>query len=398
MMSVTQIFSARAILIQSRSTSCPSASVATTRKAGHCLCRSREPNVSRQRPMKSRSLRMACSGVPSYHNSGAPETAGVNPFVAPPAELMLDCRNVLGESPVWCTRRNLLYWVDIEEQHLHSFDPLASAPEGHQWWPLPDRPGCVALTETDGRFILAFKGGVSVWEQETEKITQLAAFEPDFPTTRMNDGRADRDGRLVVGGYNEAHSIDGGRAIASLYRLGTDGGVSRVLPEGIRCANSICFSPDGRHMYFTDSPTRTILRYDYPPPHGDIPGVASGTDPLPCNPRVFARMAPDDPAIPDGSTTDAEGGLWNARFRGSQVVHHRASDGAIDVIIPVPVPNVTSVALGGPDLKTLFITTARKKMSEGQLALMPSAGGLFAARVPGAPGLPEPRCHYDRIH
>eukprot|EP00899_Mesostigma_viride_P005734 jgi/Mesvir1/15161/Mv04843-RA.3 len=229
MMSVTQIFSARAILIQSRSTSCPSASVATTRKAGHCLCRSREPNVSRQRPMKSRSLRMACSGVPSYHNSGAPETAGVNPFVAPPAELMLDCRNVLGESPVWCTRRNLLYWVDIEEQHLHSFDPLASAPEGHQWWPLPDRPGCVALTETDGRFILAFKGGVSVWEQETEKITQLAAFEPDFPTTRMNDGRADRDGRLVVGGYNEAHSIDGGRAIASLYRLGTDGGVSRVL-------------------------------------------------------------------------------------------------------------------------------------------------------------------------
>mmetsp|Transcript_29483 Transcript_29483/g.40711 ORF Transcript_29483/g.40711 Transcript_29483/m.40711 type:complete len:138 (-) Transcript_29483:51-464(-) len=132
-------------------------------------------------------------------------------------------------------------------------------------------------------------------------------------------------------------------------------------------------------MYFADSPTRKIFKYDYP-----------AGDEAPSNKRLFYEMPEGDLGFPDGSTVDSENNVWNAVFGGSRVVRHRACDGAIDIIVHVPVPNPTQVALGGPDLDTLYITSAREHLSEEELVAAPTSGSLFAVKVP-LKGVPEPK-------
>eukprot|EP00238_Polyblepharides_amylifera_P010592 CAMPEP_0196579664 /NCGR_PEP_ID=MMETSP1081-20130531/24362_1 /TAXON_ID=36882 /ORGANISM="Pyramimonas amylifera, Strain CCMP720" /LENGTH=307 /DNA_ID=CAMNT_0041899313 /DNA_START=219 /DNA_END=1142 /DNA_ORIENTATION=+ len=290
------------------------------------------------------------------------------------AELKLDCKNILGESIVWCPERSRLFWVDIEGMLFHELDPESG---DLKLWDLPERAGSVALKE-DGGFLFAFASGLAEYNLKSGAISkQLAVLEVDLPSTRLNDGRCDRQGRFVVGGFNEKQAEDGGQPLSGIYRLAADGSVVRLVEEGVRCSNSICFSLDGSRMYFADSPTRKIYMFDY-----------SGE--LPTNKTLFYEMPESDPGIPDGSTVDSEGNIWNAEFMGARVVRHRASDGVIDTIVHLPVPNPTQMALGGPDLDTLYITTARRKMSDEQLAAAPTAGGIFAVKVP-IKGVIEPK-------
>jgi L-arabinonolactonase len=163
--------------------------------------------------------------------------------------------------------------------------------------------------------------------------------------------------------------------IAGLYRLDRDLSVTHLI-DGVRCSNSLCFSPDGRTMYFACSLEREIRAYDYEPETGAL-----------SNRRVFCRLD-DQPGLPDGSTVDAEGCLWNAQWGAKRVVRYRPN-GRIDGIIEIPALNPTCVAFGGRDLDTLFVTTARKDMTPEQIARYPASGGLFAMR-PGCRGLPEP--------
>mmetsp|Transcript_36394 Transcript_36394/g.50568 ORF Transcript_36394/g.50568 Transcript_36394/m.50568 type:complete len:162 (+) Transcript_36394:223-708(+) len=155
--------------------------------------------------------------------------------------------------------------------------------------------------------------------------------------------------------------------------------MSRILAGGVRCSNSICFSTNGSHMYFADSPERKIYKYKYP----------AGSD-LPTERSLFYEMPECDPGIPDGSTVDSEDCVWNAEFGGSRVVRHRACDGVVDTIVHLPVPNPTCMALGGPGLNHLYITTARRKMTGEQLEAMPTSGGVFVVKVP-VEGVPEPK-------
>ena len=233
--------------------------------------------------------------------------------------------------------------------------------------PLPDRLGCFA--PLGGIHILAgFAGGLEVFDLESGDASPIAAIETERPTTRVNDGRLDRRGRLVFGTMDE--DPDGARPLGQIWSFGGRG--ARVLASGVRIANSIAFSPDGRRMYFADTPEKRIRIYDY-----DLDsGVLSGE-------RVFVSV--EGPGFPDGSTVDADGCLWNAEWGGGRVVRY-TPDGRVDRVLPLPASQVTCCAFGGAGLDRLYVTTARTGLDPSALADEPHAGALFAFDV-GVPGL-----------
>ncbi len=164
------------------------------------------------------------------------------------------------------------------------------------------------------------------------------------------------------------------KPLSSVWRLDADLTLTRLF-GGVACANSTCFSPDGRTMYFADSPTREIVAYDYDPATGDI-GAR----------RPVATLQGN--GVPDGSCVDAQGFIWNAVWEGYRVERY-APDGRLDRVIEVPVAKPTCTAFGGPDLDILFITTSRLDSSAELLEREPQSGSLFACR-PGVKGLTDP--------
>lgn len=268
----------------------------------------------------------------------------------------------LGESILWDDRRGGLAWVDIHKGHLWQMAP-GDAPD-HQ--PLPDRVGAIGLREAGG-FVVALAKGFGIWDGA---YRPLSGVDEGQPQLRLNDGRCDRFGNFLCGGMDEG----GGRA-ARLYRLRPSGQVD-VLLEGIGCANATCFSPDGLTLYFSDMGTRQVLAYPY---HPEKPlGI----------PRMMVDLT-GRPGLPDGATVDAEGCLWLTHWGGAAVTRH-APDGRQIAKIPLPVTNPTCPCLGGPELRTLYLTTATFQLDAAVLAGEPLAGSVLAIPV-DVPGLPEAR-------
>lgn len=280
------------------------------------------------------------------------------------ADLVLDCKNAHGEGVFWNPTDNCVWWTDIEGRMLWSHDPVT---EKSRSFPVPDRVCCFAPRE-DGGWVVAFADRVSLLDLESGTESKICDFEPENPETRANDGRTDRQGRLVVGGMNEGS----GKADATVIRVDADLNVETLI-EGVSCANSTCFSPDGQTMYFADTPDREIVAYDY----GEVDDPVS-------NRRVVASFA-DEPGLPDGSCIDEAGGIWNAEWEGHRVVRI-APGGRIDRVIEVPVWKPTCCAFGGAELDTLFITSSRLMSGEDALAKEPQSGGLFAVK-PGMRGV-----------
>lgn len=280
------------------------------------------------------------------------------------ATLILGCQNHHGEGIFWNPEDRCVWWTDIEGSCIWSFDPDT----GHNVrYPTPDRVCCFA-PRRDGGLIVAFADRISLFDLSTGDEQILHQFEPDNPDTRLNDGRTDRQGRLIVGGMNEGS----GAANSSVLRVEHDLSVS-VLFEGVSCANSTCFSPDGKTMFFADTPDQEIVAYDYDPMLGRV-----------SNRRLHCSFA-NEPGLPDGSCVDAQGGVWNAEWEGRRIVRV-APNGTIDRIIDVPVWKPTCCAFGGVNLETLFITTSRLLSDKESLANESDSGGLFAVK-PGVRGV-----------
>jgi L-arabinonolactonase len=282
---------------------------------------------------------------------------------------IVDCQNIIGESPTWSVEEQKLYWLDIEKLEFWRYDPETDATKV---WKTPERAASFAFREKGG-FLVAFESCLAFWNPETGKRTTLKAIEPELATTRMNDGRCDRQGRFIIGGIDESGKFD---RISNVYRVDGDLSIHKII-SNVAIANSICFSPDGRVMYFADSPTREIWAYDYDIQTGNI-----------SNKKVFANFS-DQPGMPDGSIVDSEGYLWNAQWNGHRVVRYRP-DGVVDRIISIPAMNITCLAFGGKDLDMLYVTTARYLMTPEQIKAEPLSGGLFAVRA-DVKGLKEPK-------
>ncbi len=274
--------------------------------------------------------------------------------------------DILGESAVWSVREQALWWVDIRAPALQRFDPATG--ETRRWL-MPDLCCGVVLTRTG--VVVVNRTNLLRFNPGTGRLSRLVEIEPPEAENRLNEARCDRQGRLWVGSMRDY----GAAVTGSLYRVDPDLKVTRVL-EQVHIPNCLAWSPDGRKMYFADTGDRRIRAYGYDPETGE-PG------------RMRVLLPADGaPGRPDGGTVDAEGFVWNGRVDAG-VVARIAPDGRVDRLLRVPASLPTSCTLGGPDLKTLYVTSARQRLPPSKLARQPLAGSVFAVRV-DVPGLPEP--------
>jgi L-arabinonolactonase len=285
-------------------------------------------------------------------------------------------QNLLGEGAFWDVRRQILWWVDVPmPAKLQSLEPSTGRVEVCN---MPQMVMSVRARRDGAGLIVATHSGISAFDPATHTLTPLLDPEPGKPYNRSNDGGTDARGRFWFGTMQNNIAADGSpmnvvSPAGTLFRLDPDLTLT-AHDNGITVSNTVCWSPDNRTMYFCDTATEVISAYDFDLDEGRI-----------SNKRPFAKF---DRGVPDGSTVDADGCLWNARWDGSCVVRFTPR-GDVDIVIEVPVAKPTSCAFGGPDLADLYITTARYGGTREALAATPLAGNLLVCR-PGAKGLPSP--------
>ena len=284
------------------------------------------------------------------------------------AELLVDSKCILAEGVQWNEIENRLYWCDIHGAKMWSCDEDGG---NVTKFDLPDRIGSFAFDE-NGNLLIAFVDGLYKLKAGTTDRELIEKIDENNPVTRLNDGRCDRQGRFIVGGMDEENF----QPLSQVFQY--DGHTVKTLITDVSCSNSICFSLDGKFMYFADSPTQVIRKYQYEPETGKIANEF----------EVFAKLAESE-GVPDGSCVDAEGGVWNTRF-GSSSVQRYLPDGTLDKFIVVPVSQITCCCIGGKNMNRLFISTAQENLTVDQLHLQPLAGGIFVAD-PGVIGVPEVR-------
>jgi len=284
--------------------------------------------------------------------------------------LACDAKAILGEGPIWSPAERRLYWLDLTAPAIWQFDPASGRNE----------PVTAALdgyiggmvARASGGFVLVDHRGLHTLDPTSGRVERLGALAPNRPDTVFNDAKCDRMGALWTGTKH-----DGERdPVGGLYRFNADRS-SDAIDDGFICANGPAFSPNGGIAYFADSNTRRIYRYE-------IDTEANRIGPR----QSFALVDPAD-GEPDGMTVDAEGCLWVALWGGWRVRRY-TPDGRIESEIRVPVPQPTSPAFGGADMRTLFVTSARRDLDAAALAAAPLSGGVFAIDTDTS-GLIEPR-------
>lgn len=279
-------------------------------------------------------------------------------------ECIADARCTLGEGPVWVHREQALYWVDIAEHRLLRW----SDSEGLRIVST-DAHVCSLAPRAGGGFIGAgYDGFLAI--DGVFGFRPLGNPEPELEGNRFNDGKVDRQGRFWAGTMDRFER----RSTGSLYRLDADLAWTRI-DSGYKVTNGPAFSLDGRTIYHTDSALQRIYAFDL------------AEDGSTSNRRVFAQFGAGD-GYPDGMTVDSEDCLWIAFWDG-WCVRRLSPSGERIAELAVPAQRPTSCAFGGPARDRLFITSARRDLTDDALAMQPNAGGLFMT-VPGVTGVPEP--------
>lgn len=273
-------------------------------------------------------------------------------------ECVLACACELGEGPVW--HDDALWFVDIKGRRIHRYEPGGAATS----WSAPDQPGFIAPL-VDGGWIAGLKSGLHRFDPATGGFELIVTVEDPALDNRLNDGAVDARGRLWFGSMHDGERNSSG----ALYRL--ESGRPVRLDEGYVITNGPCFSPDGATLYHTDTLRKVIYAFDV----ADDGGI--------CNRRPFVTI--DEPDVyPDGSVVDAEGCLWTALW-GGWGVRRYSPRGEIIGFVRLPVAQVTKVAFGGADLRTVYVTSAWKGLSTSARRAQPLAGDVFrfAAEVAG---------------
>lgn len=272
-----------------------------------------------------------------------------------------------GEGAVWCAAENAVYWVDIERFLIHR---LSVGDGSVRTWFFDEPPTALALTEDDRTFVVVFSSQICLWRPDENRIVKEIFRLPSFPDARFNDARVDPRGSLWAGTMANNVEPDGStrersERIGALYCIEADGS-HREWKRDLGISNTVVWSPDSAHFYFGDSMQNVIWTYDYDKFSGAI-----------ANERPFLKDYPK--GVPDGSTIDIEGCLWNCRPFGGALVRV-APDGGVVEEMNFPVKSPTTCIFGGADLSTLYITSLASKDR--------LAGCLFALET-DTKGLPE---------
>jgi sugar lactone lactonase YvrE len=278
------------------------------------------------------------------------------------AEVAVSAQCQLGEGPVWDPDRGLLWWVDLLAGSVHAIDPSTGA---RTRFDAGDAVGAVGLTRGGG-LVLALADSFALAGTDGQDLTRVPGFTIDRTAIRFNDGKPDPWGNFIAGtmAWDESGNPPG-----SLYRLAPDGVVTELFGD-VGLSNGLDWSEDQNLFYYSDTNIGRVDVFDTDPDTGALSGR-----------RPFVTV-PE----PDGLTLDAEGCVWLALW-GSGELRRYTPDGRLDTVVRLPAWQVTSAAFGGPDLGTLFITTAREGLTPAEQAEQPQAGDIFAC-TPGVTGRP----------
>ena len=271
---------------------------------------------------------------------------------------------LLGEGPVWMETRQELVFVDIIGRRLLTWHRR----NGLKDIRLDMMVGSFCKLP-DGRFLAAANRGLFILDRDTGSLSSIGNDRLIGAENLMNDGKCDRSGRFVFGSKALNERAGSGKMMVF------DGMKIHSWQAGI-VMNGPAFDPDGTRIYFADSPTKNIFAAPYDPETG-IAGPA----------RTFATLQPDA-GYPDGMTVDSEGGLWNAHWDGWRISRY-LPDGTLDLEIPMPVAKPTSMAFGGADMRTLFVTSAKIGKAGDPVPEGGQNGNLFAIETDFT-GIPEP--------
>jgi sugar lactone lactonase YvrE len=260
----------------------------------------------------------------------------------------------LGEGPTWDAAAGRLLWLDILGSRVHTYDPVS----GHRTVRTTEQHVGAVKPRAGGGLVLNLRDGIGLVDTAGE--FRWLRHEP-VPGRRGNDAAVAPDGSLWAGTMRYDEATGGG----TLSRITGDGAAEVVLDD-VTVSNGTGWSPDGRLMYYIDTPTRRIDVFDHDPATGRV----SGRRPL--------ATVEDGAGYPDGLTVDADGCVWVALWDGAAVRRYTPA-GELDRVVPLPVPRVTACAFGGPELTDLYITTARVGLSPapplaGSLMVLPAAG------------------------
>jgi sugar lactone lactonase YvrE len=265
------------------------------------------------------------------------------------SELIFDAKAKLGEGPTWDAASQTLYWIDILGKRLYAGSQLLAELDAY--------PGCAAPMR-NGHLIVGTRFDILDFDPKTKRSTVLSTLSGEPECNRVNDGKCDPAGRFLLGTMDMVNERD---PIGTLYSFD---GTLRPLVGGLTISNGIAWSPDLKTVYHIDTPTRLVKAYDY--------DVEKGTM---TRPRVLIEV-PAELGWPDGMTSDREGNLWIAMWGGAKVTRWNPQ-GKLIGQVAVPGLNTSSCVFGGKNLNELYVTTARKGMTEAELAKYPLTGGLF---------------------
>lgn len=269
--------------------------------------------------------------------------------------------NTLGEGVLWRPSDQTIWWTDIQESCLYCLNWGATIPARYD---APQRIGSFGFVlEDPDRLIVAFESGFAYFTPKSGHVDWLA--QPDELALgsgrRLNDGRVGPDGAFWAGSMLEQGGVPGGTDQTGFYRLSPSGDVTLVWP-GLTISNGLCWSPDKKTAYFSDSVPAKIYSTDFDPATGR------------CGPvKDFARVKDGGP---DGAITDASGHYWSAIWGGSCLIGFN-TEGLEVARIDLPVPQPTIPVFGGPDFDHLIVTSARQDLSDEDQQHYPDSGHLF---------------------
>jgi sugar lactone lactonase YvrE len=260
----------------------------------------------------------------------------------------------LGEGPLWHPERKQLFWFDILGKRL-----LTQNGHGPQEWHFAECVSAAGWIDRD-TLLIASETALFRFNLETGAKREIVALEADQPDTRSNDGRADPFGGFWIGTMGKQAETGAG-AIYRYYR-----GQLRCLYPGMSIPNSMCFPAHGRFAQFSDSATGQVMRVAV-----DADGWPKG------EPELFLDLSGRD-YVPDGAVIDTAGTLWMAEWGAARVSSY-APDGTYLKSIAFDAPHTSCAAFGGPDLTTLFCTSALEDMDADARVAYPKAGMTFSA-------------------
>ena len=286
---------------------------------------------------------------------------------------------ILAECALWNEFEQVIYWVDIIGAKIQRYCPRT---HGVETFDMPYRIGCFSFTPIKNEIIAAFDVGIARYNLVTEQLEWLAQPEKNIKTNRFNDGRTDRQGRFWAGTMNESVAADDDSnlnniVLGNLYCINANKQCDAKVVN-VSISNGLCWSKDGKTLYHADSPKRTISAYDFDTRTAQL-----------SNKRVFATT--QGHRFPDGSIVDSEDYLWSAHWGASQVVRYNPK-GKIDLVVDMPVSQPSSVAIGGPQMDWLIVTTAKHSLAPERLMIEPQSGNIFIYQLHGIEGVVEPVC------